>query len=115
MAGKTSDPKKLYTWAISAVCDEMKGLGFSVHCNNEREDHTTVIFENSKGRYGIRLPYQSDHSQLWACEPFSFTSTGGETFHKPGEELKITLLGITEDEGAVIKYVSEKIGRLFGK
>jgi len=39
MAGKTSDPKKLYTWAISAVCDEMKGLGFFVHCNNEREDH----------------------------------------------------------------------------
>ena len=40
--GQTSVPKKLYTWAINAVCDEMEGLGVSVHCNNVREEHTNI-------------------------------------------------------------------------
>jgi len=116
MENKTSNPEKLYSWAINAVQREMEKHGFSVSFNDVPGNHTEMIFRNSQTRYSITLPYQPNHDELIVCEPFDLIPPAGAKVDNAWRELaRITLLNITANEKEVKDFIARRIEKLFGK
>jgi len=121
-----SDKKALYTLAIRAVVDEMKGRGFIPSINDCPSNEVVVMFkkyentmpleecfEPTIANYGLTgFTKPSDITKLKASEPFRFLHLVGKPFNKT-VSLEMNLSDVSEiDEEGIKMRVKEWLDAL---
>jgi len=85
MTDKTSEPEKLYTWAVRAVWDEMIERGFTGGVSNSPPEEAVIIFtKHGTGtpvvaKYGLTgFPKPTNVNSMVADQPFRFLHIAGK-------------------------------------
>ncbi len=112
MSEKTSDPAKVYSWAASAIIEEMTScFGFDYHRSDAPEDSSVLIFKREGTTLLIVLP--EDKDGFLATQPIQITEAGGPSIMMKNVDRRINLGGVTASKNEVRDYIKRRLSELF--